>query len=81
MAYNYQETLKEVDKERYNEKLKVAQLSQCPYKLAEGAWSTDVTGGGGVAVIPMSMRCHTASLKTRMNTHTARNFKLTKGRF
>ena len=47
MAYNYQETLKEVDKERYNEKLKVAQLSQCPYKLAEGAWSTDATGGGG----------------------------------
>ncbi len=47
MAYNYQETLKEVDKEYYNEKLKVAQLSQCPYKLAEGAWSTDVTGGRG----------------------------------
>ena len=43
MAYNYQETLKEVDKECYNEKLKVAQLSQCPYKLAEGAWYTDVT--------------------------------------
>ena len=43
MAYNYQETLKEVDKERYNEMLKVAQLSQCPYKLAEGAWSTDMT--------------------------------------
>ena len=36
MAYNYQVTLKELDKERYNEKLKVAQLSQCPYKLAEG---------------------------------------------
>ena len=33
MAYNYQETLKEVDKERYNEKLKVAQLSQCLYKV------------------------------------------------
>ncbi len=47
MAYNYQETLKEVDKECYNEKLKVAQLSQCPYKLAEGAWSTDITKGRG----------------------------------
>ena len=33
MAYNYQETLKEVDKERYNEKLKVAHLSQCPLSL------------------------------------------------
>ena len=42
MAYQYSEQLNKVAKDRYKEKLAIANLEQCPYQLPEGIWSSDV---------------------------------------
>ena len=42
MAYQYSEQLNIVSKDRYKEKLAIANLEQCPYQLPEGIWSSDV---------------------------------------
>ena len=43
MAYQYSEQLNKVAKDRYKEKLAIANLEQCPYQLPEGIWLSDVT--------------------------------------
>ena len=42
MAYQYSEQLNKVAKDRYKEKLAIANLEQCPFQLPEGIWSSDV---------------------------------------
>ncbi len=67
MAYSYQETLKEVDKECYNEKLQVTQLSQYLYKLAEGARGF-LEANGFMCVLTISKQVRQPLLLTSLVT-------------
>ena len=43
MSYAYFENLDVESKKRYREKLSVANLTECPYKLPAGLWINDPT--------------------------------------
>lgn len=43
MAFDYYEGLDNCSKLRYDQKLKLIGLNECPYKLPAGAWKNDPT--------------------------------------
>ena len=43
MSYEYVNELSAEGRKRYFEKLQVANLKECPYRLPEGSWSSDLT--------------------------------------
>ena len=42
MSYNYYESLKGIDKDRYDQKLKEIGLDVCPYQIRGDSWLSDV---------------------------------------
>ena len=43
MSYDYYDKLSGVDKARYDRKLQLIDLSECPYRLPAGCWEDDPT--------------------------------------